>query len=238
MKWLLGTLLLCLASAASAQSLPTPDPDNPRLQTFSWMPGQAIRLRALPQTALTVMLEPGETISEVTLDRRGAFDVHISAEQDSFLLVPKSPDATANLEVTTDRRSYRFLAETGEGLMAAYLVRYQAEQPYRLQGTRQGSMELPALSGGDLWHYRLRGDQSVRPADISDDGIKTHIRFAPDQSLPAIFAIGPTGDEQIVNGHMRDDVFVIDRVWQELVFRIDKDKATAKRNPSPEAQGG
>lgn len=90
----------------------------------------------------------------------------------------------------------------------------------------------------ELWNYRLKGDRTVLPQSISDDGRQTHIRFAPKQSLPAIFAIGPTGNEEVVNGHMRNDVFVIDRVHAELVFRIDKDKATARRNDRPEGDNG
>ena len=80
----------------------------------------------------------------------------------------------------------------------------------------------------------MRGDRAVRPADLSDDGYKTRITYAPGQVLPAVFAIGPTGEEEVVNGYMRGDVFVIDRVYGELVFRIDKEAATARRNEAPE----
>ena len=93
-------------------------------------------------------------------------------------------------------------------------------------------------SSDETWGYRLRGDREVQPQDITDDGIRTRIIFAPEQSLPAIFAIGPTGDEQVVDGYMRDGIFVIDRVWEELVFRIDKEKATARRNREPESSDG
>ena len=237
MKRLRLAFLLCLGTGAAAQSLPVPDPADPRLQTFSWVAGQTIRITALPRTGLTVMLEPGETISEISLDRRGAFDVRVSIERDSFLLIPQTQDATANLQVMTNQRMYSFLAETGEGPAAAYLVRYQADTPDWIAASRRSAAERNGTGPAEVWLYRLRGDRSVRPAEISDDGNKTRIRFAPDQSLPAIFAIGPTGDEQLVNGHMRGDVFVIDRVWQELVFRIDKDRARAERNDAPEVEG-
>ena len=70
---------------------------------------------------------------------------------------------------------------------------------------------------------------------MTDDGLKTRITYAPGQALPAVFAIGPSGEEEVVNGYMRDDIFVIDRVYGELVFRIDREKATARRNDTPEA---
>ena len=47
--------------------------------------------------------------------------------------------------------------------------------------------------------------------------------------MPAVFGIGPTGQEEVVNGHMRGSLFTIDRVYGELVFRIDKARAEAHR---------
>lgn len=228
------------SSAAFAQALPVPDQDNPRIQSFSWEPGEPVRIMALPMTGLTVMLEPGEAISEILLDRRGAFEVKVSSEGDTFLLIPVIADAAATIAVQSDRRSYTFLAETGTGLMAAYLVRYS---PYTSYASYNPPELPPALDpfadgNGQSWSYRLKGDRSVQPVEVSDDGARTRIRFAEDQALPAVFAIGPTGEEQLVNGHMRGDVFVIDEVWQELVFRIDKEKATARRSEGPEGQGG
>ena len=77
--------------------------------------------------------------------------------------------------------------------------------------------------------YRQAGDRSVRPASIGDDGAKTYIVWDEDQAMPAVFAIGPSGKEEMVEGYMRGGIFTIDRVYRELVFRIDGDVAKAKR---------
>lgn len=83
--------------------------------------------------------------------------------------------------------------------------------------------------GGPEGGWRIRGDRSIRPARIHDDGVRTYLEWRPDQSLPAVFAIGPTGAEEVVDGYMRAGVFVIDRVHSRLVFRIDRDRAVASR---------
>jgi len=44
-----------------------------------------------------------------------------------------------------------------------------------------------------------------------------------------VFGIGYNGEEEVVDGYMRDGVFTIDRVYGELVFRIDKKRARARR---------
>lgn len=222
---------MVLGSPLQAQVMPRPGEDNPRLQTVRWIAGQDVILTALPLTGLTVMLEPGEQIRRVSLDNERALDVRVSAERDSLLILPLINDATGGLLVQTDRRDYRLQVQTGTGLMAAYLVRFEFDSPEAVAP----SYTQP---GGQVWTYRLRGDRTVRPSEITDDGIRTRITFAADQALPAVFAIGPSGEEQVVNGYMREGVFVIDRVWPELVFRIDKEKATARRNREPENASG
>ena len=88
---------------------------------------------------------------------------------------------------------------------------------------------------GRTWTYMISGDPRVRPLAISDDGIRTRILYSSNQALPAVFAIGPTGEELAVNGYMRGDTFVIDRVYAQLMFRIDKARATARRSNRPNA---
>jgi type IV secretion system protein VirB9 len=228
-------LLACSAPLA-AQVFPMPGPETPRIQTAQWSPGEPVVLTALPQTALTVMLEPGEIIRRAALGGSPVWEVAVSAEADSFQITPLSGAVTASLTVETDRRVYNFQLETGDGLQAAYLVRLKfgdgtdiAQSP-----SGQGPVDLAGLD----WTYRLRGDQSVRPASVRDNGAKTVIEYAPGQSLPAVFAIGPTGDEEVVDGYMRDGLFVIDRVHEELVFRIDKAMATARRSVRATQQNG
>jgi type IV secretion system protein VirB9 len=228
--------LLACAAPLAAQVFPMPGPETPRIQTAQWRPGEPVVLTALPQTALTVMLEPGETIRRATLGGSPVWEVAVSAEADSFQITPLSGAVTASLTVETDRRVYSFQLETGDGLQAAYLVRLKFDG-----GT--GDLQSQSAAGpvdltGLDWTYRLRGDESVRPASVRDNGTKTVIEYAPGQSLPAVFAIGPTGDEEVVDGYMRDGLFVIDRVHEELVFRIDKARATAQRSVRAAQQNG
>lgn len=227
--------LLGIGAPLMAQVFPTPGPETPRIQSAEWRPGEPLVLTALPQTALTVMLEPGERIQRATFSGSPAWQVAVSAETDSFQVTPGPGAVPASLSVETDRRAYSFLLETGDGLQAAYVVRVQfgAAQPVNeppVTGSAEGLKDLD-------WTYRLRGDRLVRPASIRDNGAKTVIEYAPDQALPAVFAIGPTGEEEVVDGYMRDCLFIIDRVHQELVFRIDKAKATAIRSARSAPRG-
>ena len=223
-----GGLLIATAIPLSAQVFPKAQDDRQRLKEVYYEPGREVVLTMLPQTPLVVVLDPRERISEIEPGPEGGFTVRVSAERDSFTILPLAEDARSSLSVKTSKRQYRFLTTVSYAPEAAVLVRFQ-------YGNRFASLEQQAESD-ETWRYRLRGDQEVRPQDITDDGVRTRITYAPGQPLPAVFAIGPTGDEEVVNGYMRGDVYEIDRVYEELVFRIDKEKATARRNDQPEAE--
>lgn len=77
--------------------------------------------------------------------------------------------------------------------------------------------------------YRLSGEKSLRPLRIGDDGVHTYIEWSEDQALPAVFAVNALGEEEMVDGYMRQDIFTIDRVHQRLVFRLGKKLAKAER---------
>lgn len=232
-----GLALLSMGAPLASQTFPTRGPETPCIQSAQWRPDEQLVLTALPQTALTVMLEPGERIQRATLGGSPAWQVAISAEEDSFQVTPGPGAVPASLSIETDRRAYSFLLETGDGLQAAYLVWLQFGPAQSANQAPANSLVQPfAEAIADLeTTWRLRGDRAVRPVSIRDNGMKTVIEYAPGQALPAVFAIGPTGDEEVVDGYMRDGLFIIDRVHQELVFRIDRAKATATRSARPAA---
>ncbi len=210
----------------AAQTTPQPGADTPRIQSVQFIPGSPVLLTMLPETPITVLLEPGEYITGVTPGEGDDFRIRVSSDRNSFMILPTEIARMGTLDIGTRGRSYNFSLRVEPSHSAALLVRF-------IESTHDYAAEAdprPLQS----WRYRLRGDREVRPASLFDDGIKTRITYAPGQALPAVFAIGPTGEEEVVNGYMRDGVFVIDRVYGELVFRIDKDKATARRNDTPE----
>lgn len=246
MKSVMLALFLLPLSPLAAQVVPEPGSPNPRIQTLRWEEDQTFHLTALPATGLTVLFEPGERIASVDANS-ARVDARVSSERDGLLLIPKFDGELGSMQVTTDRRNYRFTLRTGTDLMAAYLVRFVSASPPAAVSPPMAAMPLApfpqphaesAFPSAQTWGYRLKGDREVRPARISDDGVRTTIEFAQGVPLPAVFAIGPAGDEQVVNGYMRNGRFVIDEVWRDLVFRIDSRKASARRNSQADGDRG
>lgn len=233
MRLPLASLLLASASIAQAQGpvVPNLELDNPRVQTIAWEPGIEVLLTIMPGSGTTIMLEPGEAIGRVTLTNEFDYSVRISPEGNSLLVLADQAAEAAAMTIETDRRRYPLSLRTGQGLTAAYLLRFT----YGATATRATASAAPPAPT-ESWSYQMRGDREVRPQAIRDDAQRTYITYFPEQALPAVFAIGQTGDEEMVNGYMRDGIYVIGRVYGELVFRLDGEKATARRNSEPDAE--
>ena len=220
-------LLLCTATPLPAQVSPALGVDDPRLQTLVPQEGQRARLVAFPEGTLTLIMAPGERIERVVISDSSAFRVAITGHNDSLSIAPLRPGAQATMAVETGSGRQEYDLETGSGLAAAYVVRIVAPDAALEEDFRQDLRpDLATMNG----RYRLKGDRALRPQRIADDGVKTYIEWDAAQSLPAVLGIGPTGEEEVVAGHMRDGLFTIDRVYSELVFRIDRAKTTAVRD--------
>lgn len=226
MKTALFIALLALASAAEAQVSPTPDFENPRLQTIDQRLANPIRLVAFPSTPLTLMFTPGERVMRANLSNPDVFQVSIIGAGDTLSILPLVDGATAEMTVTTNVRDYSLMLETGTGLSAAYVVRFTASQPMPVPGMIPPP---PTPEPEVVGTYRLSGRSALRPSRISDDGERTYLEWGVYQSLPAVFGVASNGEEEVVDGYMRDGIFVIDRIYSQLVFRIDKERAIARR---------
>ena len=215
-------LVAALPGASFAQQAPTPSFDDPRLQTVAYDPARPVRLVAFVNSTLTVMLLPGDRIERLVLSDPAAFDIKVTGPADGLHIAPLRADGVATLLVETGLRRYEFDLATGEGLAAAYLVRFLDPN-----GPTRGTLltaERP-ITG----EYRLSGERALMPSKIGDDGERTYLEWAEYQSLPAVFGIGTNGEEEVVDGYMREGIFTIDRVYGELVFRIDRKRAKARR---------
>lgn len=217
--------LAALAPCAAAQVAPSPGQEDPRLQTVAYDPSRPVRLVAFPDASLTVMLLPGEQIQRIAVSDPLAFDARATGANDSFSIRPLRADATASLLVDTAQRRYDFELATGNGLAAAYVVRF-VDGAAPAGAPALALRAAPAVATGA---YRLSGERMLMPSKIADDGTRTYLEWGAHQSLPAVFGINYNGDEEVVDGYMRDGVFTIDRVYGELVFRIDDKRARARR---------
>ncbi|KAJ8139165.1 hypothetical protein OY671_007623, partial [Metschnikowia pulcherrima] len=159
--------------------------------------------------------------------------------------------APTSMIVRTDTRAGAFELEPGEGV-TAMSGRFVYPEDHRIGGTPPSASFAPQgqfapqaqFQGGQfptfappggmaqaVERYRLKGDKASRPDWIADDGQRMFSRWSEDKPMPAVFAVDDTGREMTVDGFMRNGAYTIDRVWPQLVFRIDRHMASATRSP-------
>ena len=228
--WLaLAGLALALAQPGHAEVTPQSGPGDPHIQTVAYDPAQVVGLHVAGGFALTVQFSPDERIETVSLGDGANWQVQTNKRADSLVIKPGGMGPATNLTVITDARAYAFAlygAYPGDGV-----------QPYLLSFTYPAPPDadpVPVAEG----RYTLSGARALWPVEMADDGAVTRIRWAEGASLPAIYGADGGGRRALINGVMRDGVYVVEGVFRHLVFLRGKDSADAKRLKPAPAQPG
>jgi type IV secretion system protein VirB9 len=214
--------LIALAPAGlAAQVHPSPGSGDPRIQNVLYDADQVVQLQGTPGFQIDVEFASDEAIENVAVGDSAAWQVTPNRRGDHLFVKPLISGVTTNMTVVTSARTYFFeLAPLSAGDQA-YMVRF------RYPNAQTAADDGPATNVEG--RYRLSGAQALRPSRIADDGVHTYIEWPHEASLPAVYALNSQGQETLVNGGMRDGLFVIDGIAQRLVFRIDANIARADR---------
>lgn len=216
-------ILLALAGPAWAQAAAQADP---RLRTIVYDADQVVRLQVPTNFHVAVIFGADERVENVAVGDSDAWQVTLNASGDALFVKPVRSGGQTNMTVITDARVYSFeLSSTyGPTADAPFTVRFR--HPAAAAAQRPSDLE-PRLG-----RYRISGARTLRPVAVVDDGVRTSIEWRPGQPIPAVFAVDERGAETLVEGHMRDGLYVIDAVYRGLVFRLDRQSARATRDRS------
>lgn len=222
----LGFLIACVivfvSTPAVSQVRPQPVGADPRIQHIDYALDQVVLIEVAMGYQTTLELSPDEQIENVALGDTAAYQVTANRRGDRLFIKAIQPGSSTNMTVITNQRVYAMeLATAIEPSATPYLVRFRYPQA-RSAGESVFNYVLPG-------RYKVRGDKWVSPARIGDDGYRTYIDWPAEHALPAVYTRDASGADVLVNGNMRDGVFVIDTVVSLLIFRIDKRSATASR---------
>lgn len=225
MRATLALVAYVMAGAASAQVASF----NPRFQTIDYIPDQVVLIRGAPGYAITLQLAPDDRIESVALGDSGAWQVTADKTGNRLFVKALQAGAATNMTVITSARLYAFdlqpMANPSMDMPYSVQFRYPAR-------ARIGDVATKPMTG----MYRMHGSKSLWPDQMSDDGTHTYIQWDTDTPIPAIYTRDRQGREALINGMMRDDIFVIDSVSPKFVFRIDQQVAVATRRAAKGAE--
>jgi len=211
-------VLLCGAAAASSE--------NPHVLTLEYGPDRVYPVEVLAGIGTLISFSPDEEVRTVKLSAPDSYRVTVTPDGTGLSVREARPVERVAMSVDTSERHYDFALSAATTTAAPYLVGFQyapVAAPLEGQSGEAGTADGPVTS------YRLSGKRSVRPQSVTDDGKHTYIIWNNDQSLSAVFGEDSSGGEQTADGYMRNGVYTIDRVYNRLIFRVDRAEARAQR---------
>lgn len=218
------TIVDCLAMLLTQAMVPAPPPfvpSDPRIRTVPYSENQVVSLPVSPGYAAVVSLNPDERVESIVVGDSASWQVTASKRGDHVVVKPLDRAGTTNMIVITGERRYVFLLEPDMGGGAPFVLRfdYPAQAP------------APAEEAPPKASFRFRGARELYPETMTDDGVRTRIRWRPDRVLPAIFAVDRGGEERLINGRVVEGTYVVEDVAERFVFRSGRARATATRRP-------
>lgn len=192
-----------------------------RIQLLPYSPDQIVTLAVSPGFASVVELNEDERIENVVVGNSGAWQVTANRRGDRVIVKPLAGASPSNMIVLTGSRRYVFVLDPfGE---TSFIMRFSYPQTVQAAAATAAAATIVATQS-----YKFRGNKGLFPQAMSDDGRRTVIRFGEQNVLPAIFAMSGR-KEQLVNGRMVGNDYVIEGAAARYKFRYGKAEATATR---------
>lgn len=219
MRRALSILLLLPLTGATA---PRPGPIDPHIQSILFDADQVVEIRGALGWQVMIEFGPDERIENVSIGDSLAWQVTPNKRARNLFLKPLIRNASTNMTVVTDHRQYSFLLETGaRSAFTPWVVRF--DYPREIVAAIE---EPPPPTPPQLnFAYSSRGDATLIPARVWDDGKMTYFEFGQANPIPAIFA-GSGKDETLTNSIIRGHVVVVQQLGGIFTIRAGNQVAT------------
>jgi type IV secretion system protein VirB9 len=175
-----------------------------------------------------------------------------------LVLKPQMPGLDTNLLITTDRRAYyvRLVSKPEEYVSRVAFVynddnggkkwkEHFAEQKREEVAAARppASKESGLTIAVDHLHfdYEIKGgNENMRPRRVFDDGAKTYIQMSPNvtnREAPVLVVVGPNGKSEMVNYRMKDQTYIVDRLFERARLVLGSGKKVQKVEINREHRG-
>lgn len=225
---LLGLALMLAIGAASleAETVAARGARDSRVRVAAYEPDQVYRLPGFVGYQVHLQFEPGERFLGL-----GAGDIEgleFAAEGNNLFLKPKAAKVVTNLTVLTSLRHYHFeywaIGRRPEPDIedVIYSLRFTYPPPPKppaQAAALDAALEEDTAARPRNFDYAYCGHAALKPIAAFDDGVQTHLRFAPRGDLPALFLRNADRSESLVNFTVEADTVRVHRVAERLIVR-------------------
>ena len=211
---------------------------DPRLLSVFYHDNVVERLTGRAGVQASIAFGPDEHIENVAIGDSNLWQVTPNKRVNMLFVKPLQVRARTNLTVVTDQHSYFIDLVAAPGARAVYLMRFVYPQPPKPapppvpltaeeSQITKGAADAQPIDPAQLdFGWDKKGEASLLPSRIYDDGRDTYLRWSEHARLPAILIDEDKGGEGPVNFTLRGDNIVVEGVPQRIILRIGKDSAT------------
>jgi type IV secretion system protein TrbG len=189
-----------------------------------------------PLFVCEIALQRGETVTDINVGDAVRWKIAPATSGTGsnatthILVKPTDPGLRTNMLVTTDRRIYVIqLVSHKNDWMPRVAFAYPDEamtQWLAYKKAKKVELEAHTLPDGHQianlnFNYQIIGNPPWKPIRVYDDGIKTYIQFPlqmPQRESPALLALGPGGQEQMVNYRPSGDRYIVDKLLTKAIL--------------------
>lgn len=175
-----------------------------------------------------------------------------------LVLKPQMPGLDTNLLITTDRRAYYVrLVSKAEDYVSRVAFEYNDDdggKKWKDHFAEQKRAELAAardprqepsglLVSVEHLHFDYQvkgGDENIRPQRVFDDGSKTYIQMSANvanREAPVLVIVGQDGKGEVVNYRMKDQMYIVDRLFERAQLVLGSGKKAQKVEISRDHRG-
>lgn len=206
------------AAALVLAGAPALAQEDPRIVEERYTDDAVYALSISPGHASVIELDTTEVVESIVVGDSEGWLVEATASANRVVVKPTPAASRTNMVVLTTKRSYTFTLDAYGGV-DVFLMRFNYTEP--AGDAAQGAA-----------NYRLRGDRSLYPRLITDNGATTSMFWPADTPFPAVFVTTPDGEEVTAPYRAAGDGLVLDGVHERIVLRRGKLEATASRRES------
>jgi type IV secretion system protein VirB9 len=218
-----GTTISLIPGAAIAAKSPHALITDDRVKQVPYDPNQVYEVVGTYGYQTSIEFANDETVKVVSLGDSIAWQT--VPYQNRLFIKPVEPNATTNLTVITDKRTYYIkLTSSKARARQTFLVRFIYPNSNANGYTGVGRSEAHTSNGIDPAKlnidYGVSGDRTAIPLNRAfDDGQFTYFLFDRDAEIPSFYTVGPDGTESAVSPRREGQYMVVKRTASLFTLR-------------------
>ncbi|MCC8368564.1 MAG: P-type conjugative transfer protein VirB9 [Rickettsia endosymbiont of Oxypoda opaca] len=217
---------------------------DPRIRIMVYNPDDVFKFTGYYGYQASIELARDEEIVSISMGDTTSWQIVPAGHR--IFIKPMEQDATTNMTLITNKRTYFFELYAAETLdmrdpEMVFNVRFiypddETDSSSHMQ-TYTASLASPDLAHPEKYNfnYSVSGNEEIAPIKIFDDGEFTYLQFRDKNAeMPAIFAVDEALRESMVNYRLAQDtpnMIIIEQVFPKLSIRKGK-KVTCVFNDS------